>query len=303
MNDIGASVIARLKLRAAKEGLQLQLLLNLFCQEEFLRRISISRFNENLILKGGLLLYTISEFASRPTMDADYLLKDYSNEMNDVEKMVEEIISVNTGNEFVNISIEKIETIAEHREYNGIRISLVGKIKNTRTPFCIDYGVGDIVVPAPSKRCLPVLLPEFNAPEVLTYSMESIISEKFDAIITRMELSGRMKDFFDIYYLATISDFEGKKIQEALRETLSTRETPYGNESLELLLGLSNDKDMMIRWNSFCKKVLKTDLNFNVVLEMIVSFLKPPYDAMIKGEIWEGIWNAESKSYQFTGVL
>lgn len=298
MNDMGASVIARLKLRAAKDGLQLQLLLNLFCQEEFLRRISISRFNGNLILKGGLLLYAISEFASRPTMDADYLLKDYSNEMNDVEKMVEEIIRVNTGNEFVDISIEGIEAIAEHREYSGIRISLVGKIKNTRTPFCVDFGVGDIVVPAPSKRCLPVLLPEFNAPEVLTYSMESIISEKFDAIITRMELSGRMKDFFDIYYLATISDFEGMKIQEALHETLTTRETHYEKESLELLLGLSNDKDMMIRWNSFCKKVLKMDLDFNVVLEMIVRFLEPPYGAMIKREICDGIWNANRAQWK-----
>lgn len=240
MNDIGASVIARLKLRAAREGLQLQLLLNLFCQEEFLRRISISKFSENLILKGGLLLYTMSEFTTRPTMDADYLLKGYSNELKDVEDMVREIINVNGGSEFISIEIEGLEAIAEHREYNGIRVSLVGKIKNTRTPFCLDFGVGDVIIPAPSKRLLPVLLPDFNSPKVLTYSLESIISEKFDAIITRMELSGRMKDFFDIYYLATISDFDGKKLQEAIYKTLSKRKTQYEKDSLELVRELSN---------------------------------------------------------------
>ena len=299
MNDLGASVIARLKLRAAKDGVQLQLLLNLFCQEEFLRRISISRFNENLILKGGLLLYTISEFISRPTMDADYLLKDYSNELKDVEDMVIEIINGNGGSEFISIEVEGLEAIAERREYNGIRVRLVGIIKNTRTPFCVDFGVGDVIVPPPMKKVLPVLLSEFKAPEVLTYSMESIISEKFDAIITRMELSGRMKDFFDIYYLSTISDFEGKKLQEAIYETLTKRETPYGKESLMLVRGLSNDKDMMIRWNSFSNKVLRMELDFNEVLEMIITFLEPPFSAMINGEICERIWKSESKKYQF----
>lgn len=83
MADISASILARLKQRAKKDGLQLQLLLNLFCQEEFLRRMSKSKYSDNLILKGGLLLYSISEFTSRPTMDADYLLKNYSNDIND----------------------------------------------------------------------------------------------------------------------------------------------------------------------------------------------------------------------------
>ncbi len=195
MSDRGASVIAKLKVRAAKDGLKLQLLLNLFCQEEFLRRIQKSKYSDNLVLKGGFLLYSISGYASRPTMDADYLLKNQSNEMAEIEKMVSEIIGTPDDTSFIRLEIKSLERIAEHRKYSGIRANLAGFIKNTRTPFSVDFGVGDVVVPPPAKRLLPVLLPDFEQPEVLTYSLESIIAEKFDAIISRMELTSRMKDF------------------------------------------------------------------------------------------------------------
>ncbi len=84
----GASVIARLKNKSKKEGLQLQLLLNLFCQEEFLRCIEKSRFTDNLVLKGGFLLYSLSGFTGRPTMDADYLLKNQSNNMENIKALI-----------------------------------------------------------------------------------------------------------------------------------------------------------------------------------------------------------------------
>jgi len=169
MSDIGASVIARLKSKAQKDGLPLQLLLNLFCQEEILRRIQKSKFNDNLVLKGGFLLYTISKFEGRPTIDADYMLRYHSNEMDDVKQMVGEIINAESGNYFIKFEIRGAELIAEHREYNGVRINLIGIIKNTRTPFSVDFGVGDVVVPPPAKRLLPVLLTDFENPEVFTY--------------------------------------------------------------------------------------------------------------------------------------
>lgn len=297
MADIGASILARLKLRAKKEGLQLQLLLNLFCQEEVLRRVSKSRFSENLILKGGLLLYSISEFTSRPTMDADYLLKNYSNDFADIQKLVNEIIKATNETDYISFEIRGLEPIAEHREYNGIRVNLIGLIKNTKTPFSIDFGVEDVVVPAPSKRMLPTLLSDFEKPEVLTYSLESTIAEKFDAIISRMELTGRMKDFFDIYYLASTCDFEGRKLQEAIYETLQNRGTPYEHNSLGQILNLSSDKDMIKRWNVFCKKVLRLNLDFDDVLELIVKFLIPPYNAIINENECFNIWKSNNKEY------
>src|SRR5690554_3884134 len=156
MADHAASLIARLKIRAKERGLQLQLLLNLFCQEEFLRRISNSLYSDQLILKGGFLLYSISGFESRPTIDADYLIRRYKNDVEEVVKMVQHIIDVPSEYDFIQFSIRSSEKISLHREYTGVRINLMGMIKSTKTPFSIDFGFGDVVVPKPIIRRLPV---------------------------------------------------------------------------------------------------------------------------------------------------
>lgn len=103
MENIVESVLARLKNESKKRGISLQQLLNLFCQEEFIRRLAKSNYKDNLILKGGFFLYSISEFTTRPTIDADYLLKNYSNDINTIEKLVTEVLSIENRNEFVEI--------------------------------------------------------------------------------------------------------------------------------------------------------------------------------------------------------
>src|SRR5690554_4319572 len=203
-------------------------------------------------------------------MDADYLLKNRSNEMGEVEKMVTEIIKSPSDTAFLCMEIKNLKVIAENKQYNGIRVNLMGFINKTRTPFSVDFGIGDVVVPPPSKRQLPVLLPGFEQPEVLTYSLESIIAEKFDAIISRMELTSRMKDFYDIYYLAVTCDLEGRKLQEALFETLQNRGIPYERNTITRIEQLSDDKEMLIRWGAFCKKTIKIPLDFAFVLETMV---------------------------------
>jgi len=227
MENVEASVIARLKNKSKEQGIPLQQLLNLFCQEEFIRRLSESDYKEKVILKGGFLLYSISGFAARPTVDADYLLRNYPNDMDAVEKLVKKIISSPSKNDFIKFEIRRIETIREIKKYHGIRIYLMGFIGRVKIPFSIDLGVGDVVVPSPVERTLPVLLLEFEEPKILTYSLESTVAEKLDAIISLMEATSRMKDFLDIYYMATTFNFDGRKLQEAIYETLTNRGTPY----------------------------------------------------------------------------
>ena len=226
MRNLIASVIARLKNKSKEQGIPLQQLLNLFCQEEFMRRLSVSVLKDKVILKGGYLLYSISGFAARPTVDADYLLKDYPNDMDAVEKLVKQIISSPYKNDFIQFGIRKLETISEIRKYHGVRVYLTGFIESVKIPFSIDFGVGDVVIPSPIERVLPVILPEFEKPNIMTYSLESTVAEKLDAIISLMEATSRMKDFFDIYYLATTFDFDGRKLQEAIYETVTNRGTP-----------------------------------------------------------------------------
>lgn len=297
MGNIAASVLAKLKNKARQQGIPLQQLINLFCQEEFIRRLSRSSYKNNLVLKGGFLLYSMSGFTTRPTVDADYLLKNYSNDIDAIEKLIKEVVYLPNSNDFLEFEIRGLETINEVKEYHGIRVNLTGIIGRTRTPFSIDFGVGDIIVPSAVERTLPVLLTEFEAPEILTYSLESTVAEKLDAIISLMEATGRMKDFYDIYYLAITFDFDGRKLQEAIYETLTNRARPYEKDSVSVISRLVDDSEIQKRWNNFCKKILKYELDFSDVVNTIISFISPPYESIIHDDEFFKSWSCKDERY------
>ncbi|MDD2402827.1 MAG: nucleotidyl transferase AbiEii/AbiGii toxin family protein, partial [Clostridia bacterium] len=291
MADIAASVLAKLKKKSREKGIRLQQLRNLFCQEEFIRRLSQSAYKDKLILKGGFLLYSISGFTTRPTVDADYLLKNYSNNLNSIEELVKKVIFTPSENEFIEFEIRGLERISEIKEYHGIRVNLTGLIGKTKTPFSIDFGVGDVMVPSAVERKISVILPNFEEPEVLTYSLESTIAEKLDAIISLMEATGRMKDFYNIYYLASTFEFEGRKLQEAIYETLINRGTPYEKDSIQVIYRLVKDSEVQKRWTNFCKKVLKVDIDFKNVVKIIIDFISPPFQAIINEDEFFKLWD------------
>ena len=182
MADIAASVLARLKNKAKESGRSYQLCLQLFCQEEFLRRLEKSQYEENLVLKGGLFIYSITGFDSRVTVDVDFLLRKVPNAPEQLQTVIETIISTPTGNEFVTFEIRDIAPIAVAKKYAGIGVSLMARIKNTKTPFSIDFGVGDVIVPKQEKRKIPTQLDGFTEPAVNTYSLETTIAEKIDLL-------------------------------------------------------------------------------------------------------------------------
>lgn len=227
MADMAASVLARLKNKAVESGRSYHLCLQLFCQEEFLRRLEKSKYAENLVLKGGLFLYSLTDFDSRVTVDVDFLLRRMPNTPKQLKVILEEIIAIETGNDFITFEIKDIASIAVAKKYAGISASLVARIKNTKTPFSIDFGVGDIIVPKQEKRKIPTQLSDFDAPTVNTYSVETTIAEKIDAILSLMEFSSRMKDYYDIYYIANKFEFDGKILSEALRKTFANREHSF----------------------------------------------------------------------------
>lgn len=129
MADIAASVLARLKNKATESGRSYQLCLQLFCQEEFLRRLGKSQYAENLVLKGGLFLYSLTGFDSRVTVDVDFLLRHVPNTSEQLKSLLEEIIPVPTGNDFVTFEIKDVAPIAVAKKYAGISASVIAHIK------------------------------------------------------------------------------------------------------------------------------------------------------------------------------
>lgn len=298
MADIAASVLARLKNKAKESGRSYQLCLQLFCQEEFLRRLEKSQYSENLVLKGGLFIYSITDFDSRVTVDVDFLLRKVPNAPEQLQTVIETIISTPTDNDFVTFEIKDIAPIAVAKKYAGIGVSLVARIKNTKTPFNIDFGVGDVVVPKQEKRKIPTQLEDFTAPTVNTYSLETTIAEKIDAILSLMEFSSRMKDYYDIYYLANKFDFDGATLTEALRKTFENRGHTFTAEQFELVTAFDSDEAMQKKWKAFVRKIdTKTD-DYSIVLKTIKAFLTKAFTAAVKGKEFTEKWFAAENQWK-----
>ena len=292
MADIAASVLAKLRNKAKAAGISYQQCLQLFMQEEFLRKLSKSGLKKFLVLKGGLFIYTLTNFESRATIDVDFLLRDMSNSIDVVETLIDEILKVPTGNDYIEMTANGFEEISPQRKYHGISAQIIGKIKNVRVPFNIDMGIGDVIVPHAMEQKIQTQLPNFEAPIIFTYSLESTIAEKFDAILQRFELTGRMKDFYDIYYLAKTFDFDGAKLQAAIFETLQWRGTHYDTNSFKRVVSLAADTDMQKRWKYFLKTIKDDTLEFSAVIEEIQTFLEPVFEAIVNEDEWKKHWFA-----------
>lgn len=294
MADSASSVLARLKNKAKESGRSYQLCLQLFCQEEFLRRVEKSKYSENLVLKGGLFLYSITNFDSRVTVDVDFLLRSMPNTPEKLTEILNKIIAEDTGNDFITFEIKSVEPIAVAKKYAGIGASMIAKIKNTKTPFGIGFGIGDVIVPNQEKRKIPTQLADFESPVVNTYSVETTVAEKLDAVLSLMEFSSRMKDYYDIYYLANKFDFDGKVLTEALKKTFDNRNHIFTKEQFEHMLEFASDEAMQKKWKAFIKKInTKTD-DFETVLKMINAFLSKPIIATIDGKDFIGQWLADN---------
>ena len=302
MADIAASVLARLKNKAAESGRTYQLCLQLFCQEEFLRRLEKSKYADNLILKGGLFIYSVTNFDSRVTVDVDFLLRKVPNTPEELKPVLEEIIGTSTGNDFISFEIKEIAPIAVAKKYAGIGVSLVARIKNTRTPFSIDFGVGDVIVPKQEKRKIPTQLDGFPSPTVNTYSLETTIAEKIDAILSLMEFSSRMKDYYDIYYLANRFDFDGATLTKALEKTFKNRGHAFTVGQFEQVIGFGNDEAMQKKWKAFCRKIDTDTEEYEIVLRKINSFLAKPFMAAVTDNDLTEHWISSVNEWRKKGV-
>lgn len=298
MADKAASVLAKLKNKAKASGISYQQCLQLFFQEEFLRKLAGSRYADNFVLKGGLFIYTLTNFESRATVDVDFLMRGLNNDLARMDEIITEILAVSTGNDFVSFKATPMEPIAIQRKYHGISTQITGYIKNVRVPFNVDIGVGDVIVPNAQRRNIHTQLDGFAKPEILTYSLESTIAEKFDAILQRFELTGRMKDFYDIYYLSRSFDFDGQKLQAAIVRTLQNRGTAYDETSFSRVLALADDADMQVKWRYFLKTLGNPDVPFADIIRSIQGFMEPVWDAIIGNQIVQLTWKADCAEWQ-----
>lgn len=192
--NLPASVRQRLLNLAAERNEDFGLVLSRYGLERFLYRLSISPDRESFVLKGALLLQVWTEETYRPTRDLDLLGKGMSNVS--YQKVFAEICSQDVEDDGLSLPSEKIrvERIRDEEAYEGVRVLLEARLGNVRIPLQIDVGFGDAVVPAPEELEFPTLL-KGPAPKLKAYPKESVVAEKFEAIVKLGMANSRMKDF------------------------------------------------------------------------------------------------------------
>lgn len=268
-----ASVRQRLLNLAAKEKADFGFILTRYALERILYRLSRSEHRESFVLKGALLFQIWAEAPHRPTKDLD-LLGRGTPSIDRCRDVFSELCAAESepdGLTFVADSITA-ERIKEEQEYEGVRVKFAAKLENARIPIQIDIGFGDAVTP--ELVDYPTLLPG-PAPRVLAYPMETVIAEKVEAMVHLGMLNSRMKDFFDVWFLAKTFSLEPDKVSRAVAATFERRRTELHIKKIErLLLDLGLDESKAVQWRAFLRKSgLTAPADFGLITATIRKFV------------------------------
>lgn len=229
-DNLAASVTARLLNRARASGDEHQSLLTSYCLERFLYRLGASVIRDRFVLKGAMLLRLWSDRPYRATRDLD-LLRRGDGDFDAIRRDLGTIIATPVPPDAVSFDAERIDidAIRAEDEYAGTRATVHARIGTARLTLQIDIGIGDSVWPAPQTCVYPTLL-EFPAPDLLAYPRDAVVAEKLEAMVVLGDRNSRIKDFFDLHYLAGHFEFDRATLREAVRRTFARRHTPIPSE-------------------------------------------------------------------------
>jgi predicted nucleotidyltransferase component of viral defense system len=271
--NMGASVRARLLNLARERGQPNDLLLTRYALERLLYRLSITNHRERFVLKGAMLMTTWFEDPFRPTRDLD-LLGFGDPDPQAMLVVFREICAVEADDGVVfDMEGLTVDLIREELEYGGLRLKTNAMIAGARVRIVIDIGFGDAIEPGVTELDLPVLL-DLPAPRLRAYPRETVIAEKFQAMVALGRANSRMKDLYDIWLLSRTYQF-GDELSRAIAATFARRKTPVPiDPPYALTRAFMDDRAKQQQWTSFVEAI-GTKLPLAEVIEDLAAFLMP----------------------------
>lgn len=294
LRDVAASVRQRLQNVAKATGRPFQEVLEYYAMERFLYRLARSPHADRFVLKGALLFRAWGGASSRPTRDID-LLARMENTVGAVVPVFKEMCELAVepdGMVFDPASVAGV-VIKEDADYPGVRVTFLGTLQNARVAMQADLGFSDIVTPGPVPLDYPVLL-ELPAPRLRGYTPETVVAEKFEAMVKLDLLNSRMKDFYDLWVLARRFDFDGASLAAAIARTFANRKTAVAARPTALTPAFAADAGKRAQWVGFVRKAKLGDAPADLaeVTAVLAPFLGTPAAAVAAGEEFRGTWRA-----------
>jgi predicted nucleotidyltransferase component of viral defense system len=276
--NVGASVRARLLNLSKQRNEPFELLLTQYALERLLYRLSISAYKDKFVLKGALLLRHWLHDPHRPTRDLD-LLGFGASDPELTLGFFKNICSI-AGDDGVAFDTNSLiaDTVRDESGYNGLRLKCYAIIDGARIRIVVDIGYGDATEPGLNEIELPALLDQ-PAPELRAYPPETVIAEKFQAMVHLGLANSRLKDFYDIWVLARTYSFKDDRLARAIRATFSRRKTPIPSEPPDgLSEAFANDPTKLQQWTAFLQDVAIDPGSLAAVIEALAAFLMPHAD-------------------------
>lgn len=277
-----ASIQDKLRNLARAAGKDYQLILTRYFQERLLFRLSQTPHRDNFILKGGALLYALEGEASRPTLDLDLLSMKIRLDKALFERIFQEIGQFEHLADGIQFDTEKVEVteIMEQRRYAGLQIKIPVSLGTMRQMMKIDIGFGDVVTPSPNEMTYPTLL-DMDAPTIKAYSTETMIAEKFEAMIDLAESNSRMKDFYDVHQLLSKKRVNIETLKQAVAQTFKNRGTASRRGHPLFDPNFATDPERLKLWENFLKRSkLDGSIAFSTVMQSICADLQPLFESI-----------------------
>lgn len=292
-----ASILQRLKNTAIQRNESFERVLSRFGIERFLYRLSISPYVDKLILKGGNLFVIWQDGTNlRATRDSDFLYQGRADDAY-LGRMFAEICNIPCAEDGVLFDAASIDlqSIRKQSQYKGTNIRLMGYIGKVPVAMRFDIGVGDSITPSAEQATYPILIPNLPSPVIKTYPCYTVIAEKFEAMVTNGERNTRVKDFFDIYLLMQLREFDYRILKQAIESTFHRRKTPLPTE-LPICFSARYWDDPIIRhgWTALLQDNFLMEKDCPQVFEQVVRaiglFITPILQA---SDLHPTLWRPE----------
>ncbi len=293
--NIEASIRARLQNKAKETNRPFSEVLQYYGMERFLYRFSRSPYAGKFILKGALLFTVWDLPQRRTTLDIDFLAR-YENQIAKIESVIKDVCAVLVVADGLVFDPKTVigRRIKEDADYEGVRIKFTGFLERSRISMQVDVGFGDVIYPGSRALDYPVIL-DLPQPHIKGYPVESVVSEKFEAMIKLGSFNSRMKDFYDLWIMMHQFTFEGAELAEALKRTFEHRKTSFperGRVFEEEIYDEGSDRQML--WKAFLTKsgIKHAPEKLLTVAEEIDNFMARPLDALRDGMGFGLRWQA-----------
>lgn len=266
------SIVNKLRIRASELNVSFNDVLSQFFYDEFLKLLSMSKYNENFLLKGVMLVAYKIGLQNRSTRDIDFLINGLDFKIENMRNIISDIVSMHTNEVWYEL-IGNWELIRLDDIYGGARFHLIDHVSNIRLPFTLDIATGNPIYPIPKKEKYRTLLGDCIY--LYFYSLESVVAEKLQTILARAENNTRMKDFYDIYIIFNNNGLELESLKLAIRYTFSYRHTSISKKNaLDITKLICENPVFEERWIRFQNKnTYVMDITFDSICDCLKELI------------------------------